>query len=299
MSQETIRMDKFAVLNASCVRERTSDKKRWGVEQRLSFIDYVGYWEGAINRSRLMEQFGISAPQASSDLMTYQQIAPLNLRYDLSSKRYKSSPEFACVLISPDADTYLSAALNTQNSLSTDWEGGPLYSPPVDVIPVPARRVDPDLLREVLAAMRVGASVEIEYNSMNEASPDSFWRRVTPHAFVLSRCRGARDIGTPGATSAEDDLWNSYIDVVLIANPALQEGHKRAIEYDYAMNGGTTTLSIRYALLYYFDKRLQTDIAIQNRTGALGDPRQTPVVVSNYGEYLDALKKAGVREGRS
>ena len=38
---------------------------RWGVAQRLEFIEFRLFWEGRVNRSDLMEQFGLSVNQAS------------------------------------------------------------------------------------------------------------------------------------------------------------------------------------------------------------------------------------------
>jgi hypothetical protein len=292
-------------------------KKRWGAEQRLEFIEFVSYWDRAINRSHLMDRFGISAPQASADLTAYQQLAPSNLRYDLRSKRYEATEEFQCKLIRPDADRFLKQlfAIATNNLDPGDsWMSN---VPPADVIPIPNRQVDPTLLRTLLAAVRDGVSIEVEYQSMNESSPELMWRRVTPHAFasdgmrwhvraychrdlrfkdfLLSRCRGARSPAAPGATAKEDDRWNRYFEVELIPNPELLDEHKRAIEYDYAMEDGKTTMSVRYALLYYFDKRLRNDIAIKQAYGSLGDPRQAPVVVSNLSAYKDALRSVGVR----
>lgn len=294
-----------------------SSKKRWGVEQRLEFIEFVAYWEGVINRANLIDHFGISAPQASSDLTTYQQIAPANLRYDLRSKRYEATEEFECKLIKPDADRYLKqlTALATDTLSSGDaWING---MPTVDIIPIPTRQVDAELLRVILKAVKAGRSVEIEYQSMNTSSPELMWRRITPHAFasdglrwhvrafchkdsrfkdfLLSRCRGARHPGEPGAFPDQDVRWNSYFNVELIPNPDLISAHKQAIEYDYGMKNGKTTLPVRYALLYYFDKRLRSDIAIKQAYGSMGDPRETPIIVSNLAEYKEALQSVGVR----
>lgn len=38
---------------------------RWGVAQRLEFIEFRLFWESHVNRSDLMEQFGLSVNQAS------------------------------------------------------------------------------------------------------------------------------------------------------------------------------------------------------------------------------------------
>jgi hypothetical protein len=42
---------------------------RWGVEQRLEFIEFRLFWEGHVNRSDLMEQFRISVNKASRKLL--------------------------------------------------------------------------------------------------------------------------------------------------------------------------------------------------------------------------------------
>jgi hypothetical protein len=292
-------------------------KKRWGPEQRLEFIDFVAYWEGAINRAHLIEQFGVSAPLASSDLTTYQQLAPDNLRYDLSSKRYVTTSSFRCALLEPDADRYLKqlTALATNTVGKTDtWIG---YVPAVDIIPIPARRVDAEVMRGLLRAVRCGQSVEIEYQSMSSDAQEFAWRRITPHAFgsdglrwhvraychrserfkdfLLSRCRGTRDFGEPGATPDSDERWNRYFSVELIANPALSPSQRKAIEFDYAMIDGKAVLSVRYALLYYFEKRFRSDIAVKQAYGSMGDPRENPIVVANQEQYIEALISVGVR----
>src|SRR4030042_6041184 len=80
---------------------------RWGVEQRLEFIDFKLYWEGEINRRDLRENYGISNPQASADLSKYIEMAPMNMDYDRSAKYYFATPNFKPILILPDAEQYL------------------------------------------------------------------------------------------------------------------------------------------------------------------------------------------------
>ena len=81
---------------------------RWGVERRLEFIEFRLYWEGGINRGELTKFFGVSVPQASKDLSQYQDIAPGNMEYDKSEKRYFATTGFKPSLIDPSSDQYLS-----------------------------------------------------------------------------------------------------------------------------------------------------------------------------------------------
>ena len=76
---------------------------RWGVEKRLEFIEFRLFWEGGINRADIIDQFGVSVPQASKDLTLYEKKAPGNLHYDKSAKRYRASDDFKPVFLEPNA----------------------------------------------------------------------------------------------------------------------------------------------------------------------------------------------------
>ena len=80
---------------------------RWGVTQRLEFIELRLFWEGYVNRSDLMEQFGLSVNQASADLNRYIGFTPENMVYDKSARTYVPGPEFKPHFLEPDASRYL------------------------------------------------------------------------------------------------------------------------------------------------------------------------------------------------
>ena len=75
--------------------ERRRGSGPWGPERRLEFIDFRLQWDGRLNRSDLMEHFGISVPQASADIAAYAELAPDNLVYDRSARVYVASSGFA------------------------------------------------------------------------------------------------------------------------------------------------------------------------------------------------------------
>src|SRR4051812_2009501 len=79
----------------------------WGQRQRLEFIEFRLFWEGAINRREITDRFAVSVPQASSDLSAYRGLAPLNMEYDASQKRYLATSQFNPKLIAPNAERYL------------------------------------------------------------------------------------------------------------------------------------------------------------------------------------------------
>lgn len=61
---------------------------RWFEQHRQEWIAETLHVFGYINREHLERKFGISTPQASLDLRTYQKSNPGVIRYDLSTKRY-------------------------------------------------------------------------------------------------------------------------------------------------------------------------------------------------------------------
>lgn len=287
--------------------DRDTGKIRWGAEQRLEFIEFRAFWEGGVNRSDLMDRFGVSTPQASNDLSHYRELAPANLAYDSSAKRYVATEAFKPVFLSPNPDRYLSqlrARADGMLRAEETWLGA---APVAVSMPVPARRVDADLFRQLLAVMREGRSVEVLYQSMSPERPKSLWRRVTPHAlatdglrwhvrafchldgnykdFILSRWRELRAMGPPGRAATEDKDWQETFAVVLEPNPELSTTQREAVAWEYDMPKGSAALNVRKAMLYYLKKRLRLDVA--------GDtPAETPVVVANRDAFETALASA-------
>ncbi|CAG9243839.1 WYL domain-containing protein [Paraburkholderia caribensis] len=285
------------------------DKIRWGTERRLEFIEFRVYWEGGVNRSELVDKFGVSVPQASADLSLYQELAPVNLVYDSSQKRYVAGPEFAPRLLSPKAERYLSqvgAMADGELALRDTWISA---EPDVDAMIIPQGKVSPEVLRNLLAAIRAGESVEIQYQSFNAARPDKLWRRITPLAFgfngvrwhvrafchlsegfkdfVLSRCTDVREKGLPGAAGSDDIYWHRRFDVVLIPHPELSASQRDTVAHDYGMPDGRLVLPVRMAMLFYLNKRMRFDMYEHDQT-----PAANQLVVENYAAFKAAIAEA-------
>jgi hypothetical protein len=279
---------------------------RWGVERRMEFIEFRLFWEGGINRSDIVEQFGVSAPQASNDLSSYKEIASSNIEYDLSEKRYLASTKFKPLFLKPDTDRYLSQLKLIGENLVTMQETWISLVPSVDVIPVPHRHVDLKVLKPLTAAVRNGKSIEAYYQSMNQKRPDPVWRQITPHAFfndgmrwhvrafchledkfkdfLLSRFIEIKGEGESARLPADDKHWHQHFDVVLIPNPKLSKGQQDIIALDYGMHDRRLVVPVRNATLYYFKKRLRLDVA-----EAFSDPRELPVIIENQKAFEAAL----------
>ena len=87
---------------------RRSGKKgaNWSVERRYEFMEFRLYWQGHINRSDLMEAFGISVQQASKDFSNYVDGRKSNLTYDKRLRTYLRGKNFKPRYFQPDAAEY-------------------------------------------------------------------------------------------------------------------------------------------------------------------------------------------------
>jgi hypothetical protein len=281
----------------------------WGVQQRLEFIEFRLFWEGSINRADIKDCFGVSTPQASKDLMLYQERAPGNMEYDTRAKRYVAAEKFVLRFLDPDPYVYLTQLRSVAEGIVPAHDSWISELPQADVALTPKRDVAIEVLRKILDAVREGRSVDVFYQSMNKTRPEPIWRRITPHAFgydgfrwhVRAYCHlelkfkdfllprilevGGQD--EPGATGDQDWLWNNHFDVIIGPHPDLTESQRQVVAKDYGFDQGRGVLSIRYAMLFYVLKRL----------GLLGDAakqsaRTQHIVTINRKETEAALERA-------
>ncbi len=275
---------------------------RRGVESRLEFIEFRLFWEGHVNRSDLIEVFGVSINQASTDLNRYLGLAEANMVYDKSARTYVRSSSFTPVFHQPDAAQYLSQLRSLSDGIigaDDSWIGG---LPSFACAPTPARGVSPRTLRAVVTAIKRHEAIEVFYQSMS--SPEPAWRWIEPHAlvfdgfrwharahcprsnafedFVLSRITDTRSSKSADVRASEDCDWEEQVELQIAPHPDLSAGQRKAIELDYGMERGVTTIPVRRAMLYYALKRLGLDtdpaarrpadqqIVLQNRDSVEG-----------------------------
>lgn len=286
-----------------------AEKIRWGTERRLEFIEFRLYWEGGVRRGDITEKFGVSTPQASADLGLYQQLAPNNLVYDSSEKRYVSTEHFQPLFLDLRADVYLAHlhdASGDRIRLLDSWMGD---VPSAALMPVPSRRVKSDVLRALTKAIREKRAIEVSYQSMNNANLDKAWRWLSPHSlvndgarwhvrafchnrhafrdFLLSRCDATRELGKAEGSIANDAAWNEMFEVQLRPNPKLNDAQKRGVIEDYEMVNGKLSISIRKALLFYFEKNLRLDVP-----DVEGNPAATPLKILNFEDFKNAVSQS-------
>ena len=288
--------------------DRDKAELRWGIEQRLEFIEFRLFWEGHVNRIDVMQQFGVSVNQASSDLNRYSALAPDNMVYDKSARTYVRGPDFDCKFRPPDAAHYLAQLRLVADDVLEREDCWIPDLPPNASAPTPVRGIDPVTLRSVVGAIRRSEAIDVKYQSLS--SPEPRWRWIAPHAiafdgfrwhtrafcltddcfkdFLLSRVleiRGSRE----SEASADDDRdWHSEVTLEVGPHPALSETQAKVIALDYGMRGGKAKIKVRRALLYYALKRLGLDT-----DPAAREPHDQQIVLLNREEIGSQLPSIG------
>jgi hypothetical protein len=250
----------------------------WSQERRLEFIDYRLQWDGRLNRSDLIDFFGISVPQASLDIAKYNEIAPANMEYDRSARTYNPSATFRAALNTGDPRRLLNDLLISAAGLDSSQGSFLSGSVPIPtaIAPIPTRLIDVDMLLPLLHAIRSKATVGVTYQSMTSENPVS--RTLSPHSFAFDGFRWHvraychvreqfRDFllsrmlevtkGEPSPIRPEADTsWQTFVTLVFEPDPGLPKPQRKVIELDYGMINGEATLQCRQALLFYTLKHL-------------------------------------------
>jgi hypothetical protein len=278
---------------------------RWSVEQRLAFLEERLFWLGEVNRTDLVRRFGVSMGQASVDIARYLARAPRGVAYDKHAKRYVAAAGFRPVLGEPDAARFLGELRLVEAGLikAEDTVAGTV--PAFDVTPVPERRIDAQVLRAALVAIRMRRALNVVYQSMSRPEPAA--RVIEPHAlahdgfrwhvrafdretgefrdFVLGRISRPR-LGEPARARPSDDHdWHAFVTLEIAPHPGLTEAQAKATALDYDMTDGKARIRVRRALLFYALRRLGLDLRPDARP-----PQEQHIVLLNRADIEGAGK---------
>ena len=271
---------------------------KWSRLRRIEFIDFRLCVDGKINRADLVSFFNISVPQASLDLSYYRELVEkakpsrTNLIYDKHLKVYVRADDFIPIFpnrCSPEI-FFSDLKMVSTNQLDADrcFFG---FTPDVGVASLhnPRRIVSPEIMCNLIDAMRAHLVLHIVYSSVSSNKKDDYL--IAPHSFgfnglrwhvraycydshtykdyVLTRIvstekprtaapsdrfpdpigNGFKEIGTGGK---DDKDWNEIVVFKLKANPALDEGSRRGIEMDYGIEkDGILEYEVKKALGFY------------------------------------------------
>ena len=278
---------------------------RWNIRRRLERIDLLLMWDGKVNRSDLTSFFGISDPQASSDLTRYREEAPGNVIYDTSARRYVVSENFRPAFVEPNPDRYLAQLRLIAADVISPKDLWIQEIPPFDALRTLRGRVDPWMLRTMLDAMRGARSVEIEYQSMSRPKPTR--RSISPHAlafdgrrwhvraychesdsfrdFVLSRMLEVGGTSDSEVDAADDRDWQELQEVRLRPHPDLTPAQQRIIAIDFGMEKQRLVLNIRKCMLIYFINCYRLD-----PKKYILPPHEQQIILQNADEVLSIIE---------
>ena len=281
-------------------RKQSIESVRWDLALRYRLIETVAWWEGRLTTGHLMQSFGISRQQASKDINTYiAEHAPKNLTYDKHLKGYVPSLKFSPKFIDNSASAYLHL-LSQNKERAPHIEGLALAYAHTEVLKVPDRSVQPEVLRPLVRACREGLRLECEYVSLANPVPET--RLIAPHTliytgmrwhvrafceknrdyrdFVLSRFRGEPDVLDVSEHGREEDAgWSSEVIVIIEPDPRLKPEQKAIVAQDYGMQQEQLLIPSRGALVQYVLQRYQID---PNKIQAKAAAQQ--IVVANLEE---------------
>lgn len=236
------------------------------VRQRMEHIERCLFWKGELQRADIVDKFGVNPAQAATDFSTYMALAPGNMDYNKSRKRYLPLPGFAPQFIHPE---------------SLDELVG-LDSPVIEVAswPMPQRVASPATLLAVVKAIRQSEALEVRYQSMTDPKPS--WRWLSPHAFasdgerwhvrafchkrgefrdfVLGRIIATRSTRPSDIAGEQDVDWHTFVTVMVKPNPELSDDQRAAIATEYNMpRNHEINLRLRKSMLFYLNARFSPE----------------------------------------
>jgi len=249
---------------------KTNDEN-WAARERLRAVEVMLWWRGWAGRSDLVEWFGISPAQASSDFQKYLLMNGKGISYQTSRKRYEAGADFKCLLHEPSLEEAVGVFLGGRMPGAKSDEAAPEMSARLAILKLPKREAPAALSRPVFSALLAGQRLRVLYHSVNSNSVA--WRYLRPGAlawdgrrwhvrawcetreawrdFALGRISKADWPEAAEGQPPEDEDWNQWETVRFKINPELEDESKNSIRIDYGLDGERMEIRVRRALKGY------------------------------------------------
>ena len=250
------------------------DSISFAQRQRLAYIDFCLLFKGAIYRQDLINRFEVGLSAGSRDFNLYKELAPENLDYDSSGKRYYQTAQFK-PLFEHDAQRTLT---KLANDISDGFDAiGDMHFP----VEAPSSLNIPDIfiVAKLVQAILNNKVVSVIYTSLSSGSNA---RELVPHAivdnglrwhvraydrksnsfrdFVLTRISKVTLKQSPAAEerSEQDAEWHRMLPLQLVLHPK-NVSFPTAIEMDYGMENSQLLINVRAAMAGYLLRRWNVD----------------------------------------
>ncbi len=254
----------------------TRDFSMTSTQQRaLCAIEILLFWESQINRKRLAILLGLSESRASQFIKRYEENFPGFICYDEKKKCHYPTEHFQPQLTTGTTDEYLQLILRQKQHTAT-----------TEVISAPQRYVIPDVLKTICNAIQKSPQqLNVIYQSLQNPD-DSQQRIITPHTlvfsglrwhvrafceksktfkdFVLSRFAQTEKAEFGQVTVEQDTHWQTFEELVIMADPRLTESQRKLIEREHGMNESRLVIETRGALIRYQMELLNIDTGNPN-----------------------------------
>ena len=239
----------------------------------FQLIDALLMWEGQFNASDLIELLSISRGTVQKNITLYKQQFPNHYTYSQSLKIYLVTDAFTAHYWQGSFRDYQQFLGTKSSSNLTD----------LDTICSLHNPLHHKTLRILNHACRKQLSLEVDYGSISD-SENRDGRIIAPHSIVMDGLRAHvrafcfknnayRDFIVGRFRSlpiiedkAIDDIgaeydrnWNTQVDLIICADPALSQSQRENIEMEYQMENGQRIVLTPIALLPYVMKRLKLD----------------------------------------
>lgn len=242
--------------------------------ERLAFLELRAFFTGELKRGDIESRFGIKPAAASRDLSIYREIAPSNLDYDQTGRRYRPTIDFKPVF-EFHSERVLAWLLQ---GFGDGLELGLKQAAPCEG---PGQLVRPDMevLAAIMRALCAKRPILISYLSLSSGPKQ---REIVPVAladnglrwhvrafdrehqrfsdFVLTRVAKAQELDSEAEEHellGADEQWARIVDIELVPHPGIQ--WPKAVEADYAMSDGVLRIKTRAALAGYVLRRWSID----------------------------------------
>ncbi len=242
---------------------------------RLAFIELRLRFVGDLQRQDLVKRFGIQTAAATRDMNLYRELAPGNVQYDGSGKRYVLPVSFLPLF---DYPTERVLAWLTQGF--GDGEPAPLKAWVACETPTYITQPALDTLAAVTRSIHRRCPLQVVYHSVSSGRTV---REIVPFAlidtglrwhvrafdrktqefrdFVITRIQDPQPLQESPVGDHEkweqDIQWTRIVEVELIPHP--DQPHPHITEMDYGMNKGALKLRLRAATAGYMLRKWGVD----------------------------------------
>ena len=242
--------------------------------ERLAHIDFRLFFLGEVSRADISGRFDVAPAVATRDLARYRTLAPNNIRFDGSSKIYRSTDEFG-----PVFEHSLDRVLSALSKGFGDGLGGSAGALIPCEYPSPINRPAIEVLAAVTRAIAGRRVLSVSYVSSSSGATEreivplaladnglrwhvrAFDRRTSSFRdFVLTRLLTVRVL--PGAPSAEESVerdaqWSREVEMEVVPHPDFPRPELVAL--DYPMTDGALRIRAKAALAGYVLRRWSVD----------------------------------------